>query len=160
MSIASGEYARGFDWFDVAITRAAGFGDGEVGHSGSLSLAESPHEGVRGPAWCFHGGNASAFWVALGRGLAEFYGGVVDYNDCDETEADVIYPKTVRARVNRGDADYEAQRLAVKFLGCVTDERGLKRLAKVGGIYNYKGEYVRTADEKRRQREYARRTSA
>ena len=33
-------------------------------------------------------GNSCAFWHQVGKGLVEFFGGYVDYNDCDNIEKD------------------------------------------------------------------------
>lgn len=31
---------------------------------------------------------STAFWIAIGKGLVNFFGGVIDYNDCDESYVD------------------------------------------------------------------------
>ena len=35
---------------------------------------------------------STAFWVAAARRLVEFFGGYVDYNDCDCSERDYVVP--------------------------------------------------------------------
>lgn len=34
--------------------------------------------------------NSTSFWNVVGRRLVDFFGGYVDYNDCDETEVDYV----------------------------------------------------------------------
>lgn len=35
---------------------------------------------------------STAFWIAVGRRLVEFFGGTMDYNDCDDLECDYRVP--------------------------------------------------------------------
>jgi hypothetical protein len=39
---------------------------------------------------------SNAFWVAIGKRLVDFFGGTVDYNDCDDVEVDYQRPKKSR----------------------------------------------------------------
>ena len=61
--------------------------DREVYHSTWYHF-ESPEGGrvLSGPA--------TAFWIAAFRGLADFFGGTVDYNDCDDSDVDYEVPES------------------------------------------------------------------
>lgn len=46
-------------------------------------------------SWGQHGGRVMlprsfAFWIAIGRRLVDFFGGVLDYQDCDDSEMDYV----------------------------------------------------------------------
>lgn len=47
-------------------------------------------------------GECSLFWNAINTELARFFGGEVDYNDCDDIEVDVRFDKP-RVKNNPGD---------------------------------------------------------
>jgi hypothetical protein len=135
------EFSNGNDWFDLYITREDGFGDGDTGHSGMVSM-NSDHEGMKN-AINVHGGNASVFWASLGDALVEFYGGIVDYNDCDAEYADTRKRATVNARNMDAfrDGEWDRKKARINALTTVTDTAGLKKYDTTVGLYNRKGEY-------------------
>lgn len=53
-----------------------------------------PESGVGG-GWRLLSPKCSSFWIAIGKGLVDFFGGVVDFNDCDDIDSDyVVSPKS------------------------------------------------------------------
>ena len=46
---------------------------------------------------------STAFWIAIGKGLVDFFGGKLDYNDCDEKDVD--YRKPARKDIHAEDGD-------------------------------------------------------
>ena len=132
-------YVSGYDWFDLYITRDAGFGDGDTGHSGAVWFNQD-NDNMR-DAINVHGGNASAFWAGLGRGLVDLFGGIVDYNDCDSTDVDYRSRGTVYAHTARTDSDYARRDRKFATLTTVVDAAGLRPFDKTVGLYNRLGEY-------------------
>jgi hypothetical protein len=49
-------------------------------------------------------GGSTEFWIKIGKALVEFFGGYVDYNDCDEVEKDFIKDKP-RIKNNPNDGE-------------------------------------------------------
>jgi hypothetical protein len=47
---------------------------------------------------------STPFWIAVGKGLCKFFGGRIDYNDCDSTDWDRVYR---RPRKNNSPGDGE-----------------------------------------------------
>lgn len=148
--------SRGSDYgsrniFNVEIKREAGLGDKRDGrkvcqHSATLHLAANHQE------WSDEGqgkhlitgtllycGSATAWWVALSKALVEFFGGVLDINDCDGTYADVRKNTTAYGNVKDGDAAWVRKQKAVNALQCVT---AYEDLIDVPGTYNRNGNYT------------------
>jgi len=69
--------------------------DGETNHSCFMIL--SAHSGQQAGYNTKHGlwisTSVTPFWEAVAYGLARFFGGEVDRNDCDETDVDFAWPK-------------------------------------------------------------------
>jgi len=103
--------------------------DGENGHNCSWHW-----EGHgRNPSLRMLSMSSTAFWIAVARGLADFFGGEVDYNDCDNK--DVNYKVKSKSRKHDdGDAFYNYQRR-------MTEAKPLtqKDLNKVCRFAAYKG---------------------
>ncbi len=59
---------------------------------------------------------ARSVWIAIGRGLVDFFGGSVDYNDCDDEEMDYSQPQRDDIHAEDGEEWYALQdrKLAVK----------------------------------------------
>jgi len=55
------------------------------------------------------GGN-NDFWRKIGTELARFFGGYVDYNDCDLVDKDVEFPKPRRTNNTHLDEDFDKMR--------------------------------------------------
>lgn len=49
---------------------------------------------------------STAFWIAVAKGVADFFGGMVDFDDCDETAIDYIVPEQNNWHSD-GDAFYD-----------------------------------------------------
>lgn len=58
------------------------------------------------------------FWIAIGKGLVEFFGGTVDYNDCDDSDVDFARPaqKDIHAEDGAEWYSMQARKLVVKPL--------------------------------------------
>lgn len=54
--------------------------------------------------------------IALGVALVRFFGGSVDFNDCDESDCDFAWPEQPDIRANNGEAwdNYHRRMLALK----------------------------------------------
>ena len=144
-------------FWDLQIDRRKGF-DGETsdgepveGHSGHVSpsvycrdysakVKNSDEGKLIAFGYLIYGGNASAFWCALGEALVKFFGGVVDYNDCDDSYADFQSKATVHAKVTDGDARWTRTQDAITAL--TTEEFNLSKFDNVPGIYNRFGKYT------------------
>ena len=48
--------------------------------------------------------SATAENIALGVALVQFFGGIVDFNDCDESDCDFAWPEQPDIRPNDGEA--------------------------------------------------------
>ena len=59
---------------------------------------------------------STPFWVAVGKRLVQFFGGTVDYQDCDDVEVDFKADKP-RSRNNPSDGkpwdDFQAEKAAI-----------------------------------------------
>lgn len=152
-SVSIVEVGRGTDAafdriFELTIDREDGFGDGSKSHRASIHLSsyhrdytadDKSRVSIQGTL--IYGGNASAFWASLGDALVDFFGGVVDYNDCDASYVDTEKRPTRHAKVTDGDEQWTRTQAAINALTTVTDEAGLARYDEVEGLYNRKGEY-------------------
>lgn len=58
------------------------------------------------------------FWIAIGKGLVEFFGGTLDYNDCDDSDVDFkrAARKDIHAEGNEEWYSLQERKLAVKPL--------------------------------------------
>lgn len=58
------------------------------------------------------------FWVAIGRGLVDFFGGTIDHSDCDDVDVDYEQPARAGIHAENDDEWYALQnrKLAVKPL--------------------------------------------
>ncbi len=58
------------------------------------------------------------FWIAIGKGLVDFFGGRVDFNDCDDIDVDYEQPERDDIHAEDDDEWYALQnrKLAVKAL--------------------------------------------
>lgn len=58
------------------------------------------------------------FWIAIGRGLVDFFGGTIDYSDCDDVSVDYQRPARADIHAEADDEWYALQnrKLAVKAL--------------------------------------------
>lgn len=76
--------------------------------------------------------SSTPFWIAVGVGLAKFFGGTVDFNDCDEVRTNVSFPKP-RRKNNPQDGKewtkYQREMFAVRPL----ELRDLRRYQKKAG---------------------------
>lgn len=155
-------FVDGYGWFDLYITREDGFGDdSNGGHSGAIWFNQT-HDNMR-DAINVHGGNASAFWAALGKGLVDLFGGIVDFNDCDSSDVDYRARGTVYAHAAKSDADYARRNRKFATLSTVVDTAGLRPFDKTVGLYNRLGEYRERStwgDDKGKVRVYPARVSA
>lgn len=55
-------------------------------------------------------GGCNEFWQKIGTELARFFGGWVDYNDCDAIEKDVEFPKPRKTNCTKRDEDFNTMR--------------------------------------------------
>lgn len=55
-------------------------------------------------------GGCSEFWQKVGTELARFFGGWVDYNDCDAIEKDVKFTKPRKTNRTIKDKDFDTMR--------------------------------------------------
>ena len=130
--------------FEVTLVREAGFGDKDrdgnviTNHRGSIHLAASHNGKVSTLLYC---GTANAFWAALSDGLVDFFGGTVDYNDCDLEDANTTKRPTRYSKVTNGDAAWTAKQQGLRYLKCVTDYKSLAKYDKVVGIYSRNANY-------------------
>ncbi len=105
-----------------------------------INIKDAPwgHDGKPGDRWFFYhfewsGGAADGYDTKLGRGLmprctainiamarelVTFFGGEVDYNDCDDSEVDFTAPEQPDLRANDGEAwdKFQRRMFAVKSL--------------------------------------------
>lgn len=58
----------------------------------------SPHEEYR-----LISCGSTGFWIAVGKGLVKFFGGEVDYNDCDSIDVDFKVKKKINSKVCPSD---------------------------------------------------------
>ncbi len=58
------------------------------------------------------------FWIAIGKGLVDFFGGTVDYNDCDDSDVDYQQPERSDIHAEDGEewTEFQERKLAVKPL--------------------------------------------
>ena len=73
--------------------------------------------------------SSTPFWIAIGRGLVDFFGGSVDYNDCDDSDVDYQKPEQPDIHAEDDEEWYSLQerKLAVKRI----TKAEIKELAKV-----------------------------
>lgn len=151
-----GDEAAFGPFFGLYLTREVGFEEtGEdnepvTGHSGSISLNQycrdwsDKETNGEGKLLAFgtlvYGGNASAFWCALGKALVNFFGGVVDYNDCDSKYADWTHKATVHAKVTDGDDRWTRTQNAITALS--TSGMNVAEFDGYPGIYDRFGIYT------------------
>jgi hypothetical protein len=59
---------------------------------------------------------STPFWIAMGRGLVDFFGGTLDYSDCDAVDVDYKRPARKDIHVEDGDewSAFQERKLAVK----------------------------------------------
>ncbi len=55
-------------------------------------------------------GGCSEFWQKIGTELVKFFGGWVDYNDCDDVEKDVEFPRPRKTNCTKTDEDFDILR--------------------------------------------------
>jgi hypothetical protein len=72
-------------------------------HSGSLFT--NPCESHLGYILLI--GGATKFWQMLGTELVKFFGGYVDYNDCDSIDKDVEFPKPRRINCHEENKEWD-----------------------------------------------------
>lgn len=85
-------------WSDSGGTEAQFKGnlvDGETGHTVILFPQSKMQKcaGIGGPTCVALNPPSTPFWCAIGHGLVNFFGGSIDYNDCDDTIEDYAVEK-------------------------------------------------------------------
>lgn len=61
---------------------------------------------------------STSFWIAIGLGLVDFFGGSVDYSDCDHSDID--YEQPARSDIHAEDGEewdsFQSRKMEVKAL--------------------------------------------
>lgn len=66
---------------------------------------------------------STAFWIAIARRLVDFYGGVIDYADCDDVYDDYAVPfKETALNSPKDGAEWEAHRDRVAAVKPITSD--------------------------------------
>ena len=79
------------------------------GKNGDRMMAFWHWEPSSKPGWRLISVRTTAFWIAVGKNLVDFFGGVVDYNDCDDNYED--YKRHAKPhRMNCPESDEPWQR--------------------------------------------------
>ena len=88
----------------------------------------------------------SQFWCAVGRRLVDFFGGYVDYNDCDDIAAD--YKRRPKSRaVNAPTSDSNWMKFQNRLMRVKRIHMDELSLTPDGDQYKGEGGYMYTFDE-------------
>lgn len=84
---------------------------------------------------------STAFWLAAGNRLIEFFGGSIDWNDCDATDVDREFPAKTRAENSPEDGepwyDFQDRLMALKPLHRDEIEAMREHAAYASDSYSY-----------------------